>query len=290
MALTGVGSDGKEFKHTYEYYWPGKSGEKFNLVAGCNLATYYRKPPKKIKEYLKPKDLAYKLNLPPRALEFRGPGFSKMRVMEAAARAGIREFNGAYFIFNWSGGTLDKVPTSFEEMFSYDLLIVNGVNAMSLTDFGLEATKEFVKQGGALLVIGGFYAYGAGGYADTALEEMLPVKLSGKMPDLERLAKPSPLEVGKEAQCLKGTEVGKKGLCYWVHSLTPKEGANVEITAGGKPFLVCGAYGKGRVAAICSGPFGNPQKGETPYWDDPQWVDVMTKVIDWLVFKDIKKF
>jgi len=289
VTLTGTGPDGKEVKHTYEYYWPGKSGEKFNLVAGCNQATYYRKPPKKIKEYLKPKDLKYTMNVPIRALELRGPGYGKLKVMEAAARAGVKEFLASYFSFGWSGGHASVVPTSYEQMMSYDLLVLNGVDAMSLTDFGMEATKEFVKEGGALLVIGGFFAYGGGGYADTALEEMLPVKLSGKLPDLERLAKPSPLELGKDAQCLKGTKVGEKGMCYWVHALTPKEGASVEITAGGKPFLVCGTYGKGRIAAICSGPLGNPQKGETPYWDDPQWVDVMSKVINWLVFKENKK-
>ncbi len=284
VSLTAIGPDGKPVTESYVYYWPGMSGEKFNLIAGEVLPTYYRKPPKKVKKYPKPKEIVYSLNTPVAALEFRGLGYSRMRVMEAAAKAGIAEFDGSYFFHDWSGSKCSKVPTTYPELFSYDLFVFNGVDAQSVTDFGLEALRDFVKAGGSLLVIGGFYAYGPGDYADTSLEELLPVTLSGKPFDLERLSPPAALEIGKEAKILKGRQLKAKAFCFWRHQLTPKKDAWVELTAGNKPFLVCGTYGKGRVAAIASAAFGDPSARQPAFWESAEWTDVLADVIQWLVF------
>lgn len=282
--LTATGPDGKPVTDSYEYYWPGMGGEKFNLAAGTNVSTYYRKPPRKVKEYSKPKDLRYVLNVPVRALEFRGPGYSKLHVMEAAAKAGISEFLGSYFSSDWSGGKCTRVPTSSEEMFSYDLLILDGVDAQSLTDFGLEAARDFVEAGGSLLAIGGFYVYGPGGYAGTPLGEVLPVKLSQQVPGFERISPPAPLRVAAGARCLRKARWGAAPLCFWLHQLTPKEHSWVELTAAGRPFLVCGTYGKGRVAAIASSALGNPRRGQIAFWEDSAWPENLSRVIKWLVF------
>lgn len=285
VALTATDADGRPVTENYEYYWPGVGGEKFNLVAGTILATYYRPPPKKIKAFPKPKDLKYALNYPPRALEFRGPGYSKLRLMQAAAQAGIRDWLGSYFSFSWAGGKCTKAPVSYEEAFSYDLYVLNGVNAQSLTDFGQEALRDYVAAGGALLMTGGFFSYGAGGYAGSSLAEILPVNLSDRLPDLERLDPPAPLRIGREAQALAGVKLSGSPLCFWRHRLTPKPEAWVELGAGDKPLLICGTYGKGRVAVLASTAFGDPQAGQTGYWEDPQWPDLMARLIHWLVFE-----
>ncbi len=47
----------------------------------------------------------------------------------------------------------------------------------------LESLRNFVAEGGALLVIGGENAFSLGGYRGTPLEEVLPVKLSNRVPD-----------------------------------------------------------------------------------------------------------
>ncbi len=283
--LTATGPDGQPVSENYEYYWPGVGGEKFNLVAGAIQATYYRPPPKKVKQFPKPKGLKYVLNFPARALEFRGPGYGKLRLMEAAARAGIRDWIGSYFSFTWAGGKCTKAPVSYEEAYSYDLYVLNGVNAQSLTDFGQEALRDYVAAGGALLMTGGFFSYGAGGYADSPLAEMLPVKFSDQLPDLQQLQPPAPLRVGRDAQALAGVKWAASPLCFWRHRLRPKPEAWVELGAGDQPLLICGTFGKGRVAVLASTALGDPQPGQTPYWEDPTWLDNMAKLMHWLVFE-----
>ena len=284
VTLDAVGPDGKPLTESYEHYWPGVGGEKFNLVAGKNQATYFRKPPKKRKQYAKPAGLSYTLNVPPRAIEFRGPGYGKLHVIEAAAKAGIREFNGAYFEFGWAGSKCTPVPTSYKQTFSHDLFVVNGVTAESLSDFGLESMRDCVHAGAGLLVIGGLYAYRAGAYADTRLEEMLPVALGTQTPDLEQLQPAQPVRIAAHARCLKGFTWPGRALCFWRHRLTPKKGAWVELCAGDKALLVCGSYGKGRVAAVTSAALGDPKPGQTPFWQAPAWPDALARVIRWLVF------
>lgn len=283
VQLTATGPDGAPVRESYEYYWPGVGGEKFNLVAGEILATYYRPPPRKVKTFPKPQGIKYTRNFPLRALEFRGPGYAKLRLMEAAARAGVREWVGSYFSFSWAGGKCTKAPVSYEEAYSYDLYVLNGVNAQSLTDFGQEALRDFVAAGGALLMTGGFFSCGAGGYADSPLAEALPVRFSDKLPDLEQMRPPAPVRLGGEARALAGASWLASPLCFWRHRLTPKPEAWVELGAGDLPLLVCGTYGEGRVAILAGTAMGDPQPGETPYWEDPAWLDNMAKLIQWLV-------
>jgi len=286
--LTATGPDGQPVAEAYEYYWPGVSGEKFNLVAGGIAPTYYRRPPRKVKEFPKPEGIKYVRNVPTRVLEFRGPGYSKLRLMEAAARAGVGEYLASYFTFDLFGGKCDRVPTSYPEMYSYDLIILNGVNAQSLTEFGQIAIRDFVEAGGAALVVGGFFSYDPGQFAGTPLAEFLPVRLAGKPFDLEQFTPPAPVRSTSQSRILAGATWARQPLCYWRHRLGPQPGAWVELAAGDKPLLVCGTFGGGRVAALCSSAFGAPAAGETPYWEDPAWVDNMARVIRWLVYPDLK--
>lgn len=286
--LTATGPQGEAVAEAYEYYWPGVSGEKFNLVAGGLAPTYYRQPPRKTKEFPKPEGIKYVRNVPTRALEFRGPGYSKLRLMEAAARAGIGEYIASYFTFDLFGGKCDRVPTSYPEMHSYDLVILNGVNAQSLTEFGQIAIRDFVEAGGAALVTGGFFSYGPGQFVGTPIAEFLPVRLTGKPFDLEQFSPPAPVRTTSQSRLLANARWAREPLCYWRHRLGPQPGAWVELAAGDKPLLVCGTFGAGRVAALCSAAFGDPASGEMPYWEDPAWVENMARVMRWLVYPDVK--
>jgi hypothetical protein len=254
---------GKPVREQYEYYWPGAGGEKFNLVAGKNEATYTRPLPRKVRQYPKPEKLSYGVHTPLRLLEFRGPGAVKLKVMEAAEKVGFGDRRISYFSTDWSGGKCSLVPSGYEDVFSYDLFVLNGVSAQSLTDFGLQALRDFVTAGGSLLVFGGFYSLGPGGYADSQLAEVFPVKLGGKFYQ-DRLTAPAPVKVSSQARSLRGARWGGAPLCCWRQRVQPKEGAWTELTAGDKPFLVCGTYGKGRVAVVASAAFGDLQPGQTP--------------------------
>ncbi|HEY3416103.1 MAG TPA: hypothetical protein VGM23_04375, partial [Armatimonadota bacterium] len=237
VALTGTGADGKPIKETYSYYWPG--------LTGGAPAAYTRTPPRKMKVFPKPKDLAYFRKAECRMLEFRGLFHANFRVPEAATRAGISEIRGSYFTTAWTGNTLSYLPTSFDEMFDNDLVVINDVDAESLTDFGQETIVEFVKAGGCLLVLNGPNTFGHGGIQHTRLADLLPVNVNEKSSSLS-----TPVNVAPSAKILKGVRFQSGGRCCWLQDVQPKPGAWVELTAGPAPFLICGRYGRGKVAVV----------------------------------------
>jgi len=61
---------------------------------------------------------------------------------------------------------------------AYDVFIIGDVPARSFGDDNLKGLRRRVDEGAGLLMIGGFFTFGAGGWADTPLAEVLPVKLN----------------------------------------------------------------------------------------------------------------
>ena len=286
VVFTGTLADGKPIKETYSYYWPGVTGVKSGPGAGTPTVAYYRKPPRKMKDFPVPKDLVYFRKAECRMLEYRGLFHDCFRVPEAATRAGISEIRGSYFTTSWSGDTLSYLPTSFDEMFDYDLLVINDVDAESLTDFGQHVTHEFVKAGGSLLVLGGPYAFGNDGFQKTGLADLLPVSISEKSSGLTPANPPAQVKVAPSARILKDAGLPGGGCCFWLQNVQPKDGAWVEMTAGQAPLLVCGRYGQGKVAIVAGSVLGNSSKQATGFWQTNDWVNALSRVIHWMVFEN----
>jgi uncharacterized membrane protein len=69
-------------------------------------------------------------------------------------------------------------PRTREELFRYRGLIIGSVEAGLFTPDQLSMISDFVSQrGGGLLMLGGRFAFGAGGYAGTPVADVLPVVL-----------------------------------------------------------------------------------------------------------------
>lgn len=68
-------------------------------------------------------------------------------------------------------------PTVFDEG-RYDIFLIGDVAATVFGDTLLRKLKGRLDAGAGLMMIGGFYSFGLGGYADTPLEEFLPVRMS----------------------------------------------------------------------------------------------------------------
>lgn len=66
---------------------------------------------------------------------------------------------------------------SRSELGQYDLVALADVPRSQLADASLAALDQFVRNGGGLLVAGGTQSFGPGGYAETKLEDLLPVRL-----------------------------------------------------------------------------------------------------------------
>jgi uncharacterized membrane protein len=69
-------------------------------------------------------------------------------------------------------------PKTREELFSYRALVIGSLEAAALTGDQLRMIAEFVdRRGGGLLMLGGPRAFAEGGYAGTAVADVLPVVL-----------------------------------------------------------------------------------------------------------------
>jgi len=92
-----------------------------------------------------------------------------------------------------SSSTLEKgFPTEASELFQYKGLIFGSVEASFFTFDQLRLVSEFVsRRGGGFLMLGGRSSFGQGGYANTPVEELLPLNIrfgqGGAMPQFDDL-------------------------------------------------------------------------------------------------------
>jgi uncharacterized membrane protein len=64
----------------------------------------------------------------------------------------------------------------FGKLQEYSSVILNNVSMRQLSEQAVASLKRFVESGGGLVVSGGPQSYGLGGYQNTALEDLLPVR------------------------------------------------------------------------------------------------------------------
>jgi len=120
---------------------------------------------------------------------------------------------------------------------------------------------SYVQNGGTLVVGGGPFAYGCGGYTGTFLETILPVKT---MP-FDFLPACSSDEDGRTAVAFEGCAAK----LFWIQRDQVKPGATVLLrTEAGDPLLVSWKYGRGRVFAFLGAPLGDEALDGKAFWND----------------------
>jgi uncharacterized membrane protein len=163
-------------------------------------------------------------------------------------------------------------PQTLEALQAYDAIILSDLGSNTLllhpdtwihsrpTPNRLKALRDYVREGGALLMFGGYYSFqginGGARYHKTPIEEILPVTC---LPVDDRVEVPEgflPVVTGPaDHPILKG--VGTEWpILLGFNEVVVKDGAEVLATAsaeyGALPLLVSGRYGKGRTLAWTS--------------------------------------
>ena len=70
-------------------------------------------------------------------------------------------------------------PKSKKELYQYDVIINSDISYSQFSDDQVKWTVDFVaKHGGGFCMIGGWHAFGEGGYAKTPFDRMLPVEMN----------------------------------------------------------------------------------------------------------------
>lgn len=225
-----------------------------------------------------PAEWIYPARTPLRVLTVRGLWYQYYAIERALARLG-----GAYVTESWqSPDSVRYYPEGYDALMRYHLVVVGNANGGAFGPVRRKMLKDFVENGGSVLFLGGKFAFGPQ-YHGNAFEEISPVTYSDK-PDLVSAPDGLPLAAGPDVigKGFAALPWADKPRVFWYHTVTPKAGAKVLLTADGKPLLVAGAFGKGHVAVFAGSVMGDPKPGELPVWEWQGWPVVMAETIKWL--------
>ncbi|MGB7346621.1 MAG: glutamine amidotransferase [Pirellulaceae bacterium] len=153
----------------------------------------------------------------------------------------------------------------------FDVYIIGDLDSAALGNDQLEQLTQTIGKGAGLIMLGGFHTYDTGGYADTPLADVIPIRMDGS---LRRDIRDSDLAENKQGQIAgpvqavltrndRITDLGGDDPAKTWAQLPPMKGANlfsqakalpgVQVllqTEKEQPLLVTGEFGSGRVAAL----------------------------------------
>lgn len=166
------------------------------------------------------------------------------------------------------------LPTTAEELFQYNLVIIGNLSYATLGPDFTALLKYYVEHGGGLLVLGGDSAFGNGGYAGTPLEALLPVKCAAG-PDLKKAGEDAVLRVtGKDGEVLYDVGGGNVVAAYLHAVVELGAGDELSVQAGGAPFMMGWARGQGAVGVVLGAPLGQA-KPKVAFWESEAWVGLL---------------
>jgi uncharacterized membrane protein len=132
-------------------------------------------------------------------------------------------------------------------------------------------------------VLGGHQGYERGGWHGSLLEEALPIDVAAAPAGGIRAWPRGQPVLGVAGSPVFGADrpSATGARAFFLHDAKVKPSGAVWATAGARPFLVGGAYGRGRVACVLGLPHGEAAAGQTAFWDWPGWVDLLRDVCWW---------
>jgi uncharacterized membrane protein len=164
-------------------------------------------------------------------------------------------------------GIEDGFPTKPEDLFAYDGLIIGSVEASYFTPAQQQMIRDFAdKRGGGVLFTAGRYALNDGGWSNTPMAEMMPLRLSTDKTFARNFADVSLTEQGRESPICRLEEGRDANLARWKKMPqvanyatmgAPKPGAVVLMNVNEPghrptPLLAIENYGHGRTAILAT--------------------------------------
>lgn len=208
---------------------------------------------------------------------------------------GAMERGGHTVVFQPNHVAAEQFPTTLGALSEFDLVVLSDIGANTLllpnSVFArgaimpnrLDLLAEWVRQGGSLLMVGGYLSFqgieAKANYRNTPLASVLPVVMEVGDDRIESPQGASPHTVTAHPAIAGVPQELPPVLGY--HRFEGREGSSVLMTVDDGPFLVVDDEGQGRVAAFASdmGPHWLPQGFLD--WDgfDTMW----QSLVGWLV-------
>ncbi len=170
-------------------------------------------------------------------------------------------------------GSMEDFPETYDQFMENDVIVLDNVQAVDLGVQKRTMIADFVHAGGGLLVMGGWFNLSQGADRNTALAELLPVRIV-RQGDLAIDAAGFPFKAVK-SDFFPKVDWARAGSAFQVDQSPLKDGAEVLATVGGHPAIVRGTCGEGRVIVMLANPHGEPAKGVQPYWESPEWPHIL---------------
>lgn len=197
-----------------------------------------------------------------------------LRPEQTFLRRALRRFPDLDLRFKWLRQDR-KWPVNLDNWLQpgkFDIYIIGDLDAAALGDNQLKQLAETVSEGAGLVMLGGYQTYGAGGYANSPLAPVLPVRMdasrrrdinSPRPPaESDTTQMPGPLAIQLRKVHPITDLGGDEPASVWrqLPELTganrfvgPKVAPGIDIlleTADQQPLMVVGEYGRGRVACL----------------------------------------
>lgn len=177
-------------------------------------------------------------------------------------------------------------PETAEALFDHNVIYLCGADLTAITLRQKHMLAEYVRRGGGLIVFGGHKALDRAGLKGSLLEEVLPVTGAAGLPPLVALPGGAPIAPAASHPTTQFANFDARPVCFYMHDLRPRADAQTILSVGGRPGLVVGTCGKGRVAVVGMTCFGNPAESQTPFWQWRSWVLLVRDLAWWVAGQD----
>ena len=214
-------------------------------------------------------------------LLFQGMTFDELKIFEALTANGFKKEDFSLYTLESTSHAMiianrllyNRMPGE-KKLKNAELIVLADAPAGPkgiIPDFVLKDMADYVRNGGRLVVFGGFFTLEKGEYQRTPLAEILPVEL-GSPYSTGKFTKPAAIRsnVGEYNWVNSGEAFNVR----YYHDLKLKKNANVKLAANGKPMLVEWQCGKGSVAVFLGKKAGYGKL----FTDNSQWFKLASQI------------
>ncbi|MHB9133038.1 MAG: hypothetical protein ACYDBB_18375 [Armatimonadota bacterium] len=166
----------------------------------------------------------------------------------------------------------DLYVNGYEDLYAYDAIVLVDYDFYGSDFTTRKRLRDFVEDGGRLVVLGGPKTLGYGRMRLNYIEDLLPVTLKA---DHEVARCEQPLLLGPAAD----TPYPDKPALFWLHEVTPRQDAKVLAYAGTHPIAFSRTFGKGRVFVFSGTVLGEGTETAKPFWECASWTALLKRMV-----------
>ena len=154
------------------------------------------------------------------------------------------------------------LPKDHQEIYQYDAIVLANTGCGGLGH--RKVLRDYVEDGGRLVILGGNHALRYNGHANTFLEDAFPFQLMEEDAVIQ-LDTPATLGLKKNAPAPDSPAL------FWKHKIKSHPDSTILAWAGEDPISLRRDSGKGLVTVFTGTPLGAASEGQTPFWETNFW-------------------